>query len=114
MAIRFCRDSANFEDRRDKGGTVLCTENKKTCTYREEFEPKHMKRNWSRLCKQSSVECTSFEDINGIVLCSKNHTSGVAGNEFRSISEELKVPPKNNHLKTLLTFRTLNEHAGFS
>jgi hypothetical protein len=108
MAIRFCRDCANFEDRRDIDGTVLCAKNMESYVCCEEFEPRDGNTNANRLYNRFCVECANFEDINGIVLCAKNHTPGVACDGFDCRFEKLNVTRQNNHMKTALIAHILN------
>lgn len=102
MAIRSCRDCANFEDRRDIDGNVLCAKNMGPFVCCEEFEPKHESVNANRLYNRFCVECASFEDVNGIPVCAKNHTPGVACDGFKSRFQELDGIRQNNRMKTAL------------
>jgi len=102
MVIRFCRDCANFEDRRDVDGIVLCAKNLEPCACCEEFEPRDKRINANRLYNRFCFECANFEDVNGIPLCAKNHTPGGACDGFKSRFEELNVTRQNNHMKTAL------------
>ena len=102
MVIRFCRECANFEDRRDIDGIVLCAKNMGPYVCCEEFEPRDESINANRLYNRFCFECANFEDINGIPLCAKNHTPEVACDEFKSRIEKLKVARQNNHMKTAL------------
>lgn len=102
MVIRFCRDCANFEDRRDIDGTALCAKNMGPYVCCEEFEPKHKSINENRLYNQFCVECANFEDVNGFPICAKNHTPGVACDEFKGKIEKLNVTQQNNRMKTAL------------
>ena len=102
MIVKFCRDCANFEDRRDIDGTALCAKNMGPHVCCEEFEPMDENINANRLYDRFCTECANFEDINGIPLCAKNHTPGIACNEFKSRFEKLNVTRQNNHMKTAL------------
>lgn len=102
MAIRFCRDCANFEDRRDIDGITLCSKNMGPYVCCEEFEPRDKSTNAHRSYNRFCVECANFEDVNGIPLCGKNHTPGIACDEFESILEKSNLTRQNNHIKTAL------------
>jgi len=102
MAIRFCRDCANFEERRDIDGNVLCAKNLGPYICCEEFEPRDASINVNRLYNRFCVECANFEDVNGIPLCAKNHTPRVACDEFKSRFEKLNMTRQNNRMKTAL------------
>ena len=102
MATRFCRDCANFEDRRDIDCTALCAKNMGPYICCEEFEPKHESITENRLYNQFCVECANFEDIEGHSLCAKNHTPNVACDGFESRFEKLNVKQQNNRMKTAL------------
>ena len=112
MATRFCRDCANFEDRRDIDGYALCAKNSGPYVCCEEFEPKHESINANRLYNRFCVECDNFEDIDGVALCAKNHTPGVACDGFKSRFEKLEVVRQNNHMKTALIVCALNGGSG--
>jgi len=102
MVLRFCRDCANFEDRRDIDGVALCKMNIGPYVCCEEFEPRKESVSANRIYNRFCVECANFEEINGISLCGKNHTPGVACCEFESRFEKLNVTQKNNRMKTVL------------
>ena len=112
MATRFCRDCANFEDRRDIEGYALCAKNLGPYVCCEEFEPKHESINANRLYNRFCVECTNFEDVTSVPLCAKNHTPGIACDGFKSRFEKLNVTRQNNHMKTALIVCALNGGSG--
>lgn len=111
MAV-FCRDCANFEDRRDIDGFVLCAKNIGPHVCCQEFEPKDESTNENRLYNRFCVECTNFDNATGFPLCAKNHTPGVACDGFKSKIEELNVTRQNNHMKTALITYALNGGSG--
>jgi hypothetical protein len=102
MVIRFCRDCANFEDRRDIDGTVLCAKNQGPYVCCDEFEPKHESINANRVYNRFCIECANFEDVEGNSLCAKNHTPKIACDGFESRFEKLNVKQQNNRIKTAL------------
>jgi hypothetical protein len=102
MVIRFCRDCANFEDRRDIDGTVLCAKNQGPYVCCDEFEPKHKSINANRVYNRFCIECANFEDVEGNSLCAKNHTPKIACDGFESRFEKLNVKQQNNRIKTAL------------
>ncbi len=102
MVMRFCRDCANFEFRRDIDGVALCAKNRRPYVCCEEFSVAHESTNPDRLYNRFCAECANFEDFNGIALCTKNHTPGVACDEFKSRFEKLFVTRQKNHVKTAL------------
>jgi hypothetical protein len=100
--IRFCRDCANFEDRRDVDGTVLCANNLGPYVCCEEFEPRDAIINVNKLYNRFCVECANFEDVDGVPLCAKSHTPKIACDGFESRFEKLNVTRQNNRMKTAL------------
>jgi len=110
MIIRFCRDCANFEDRRDIDGVALCKMNIGPYVCCEEFEPGHEIINANGLYNRFCVECANFEDVNGTPLCAKNHTPKIACDAFQSRLEKLNVTRQNNHMKTALVVYAATHH----
>lgn len=102
MEIRFCKDCANFEDRRDMDGAALCKKNQGPYVCCEEFEPKDLSINEDRLYYRFCSECTNLEDVKGTAVCAKSHTTGVACEEFIDRFEKLNVARQNNHMRTAL------------
>ncbi len=102
MVTRFCRDCANFEERRDVDDTVLCRKNAGPYMCCENFEPKDKNINTRRLYHKSCAECINFEEINGLPICAKSRGPGVACQGFKSRFERLKATRHNNHVKTVL------------
>jgi len=111
MGIRFCRDCANFEERRDIDGAVLCKRNIGPYICCEDFEPVDESINSDRLFHRFCVECANFEDVNEIPVCAKNHVPGVACEEFKSRFEKLNITRQNNHMKTALVMQVTEEHS---
>jgi len=111
MPIKFCRDCANFEERRDVDGTVLCAKNVGPYVSCEEFEPRDEIINTKKFYNQFCVECVNFEDVNSIPLCAKNHTPGIACAQFRNRFEKLKATRQNNHMKAVLLIHAANEYS---
>ena len=110
MVIRFCRDCANFEDRRDIDGTVLCAKRLGPYVCCEDFEPKHESINANRVYNKFCVECANFEDIEGHSLCAKNHTPKIACDGFESRFEKLNVKRQNDRMKTALVAYAATYH----
>lgn len=110
MVIKFCRDCANFEDRRDIDGTTLCAKYIRPYVCCEEFEPRYESINANKLYDRFCVECINFENVNEIPLCAKNHTPGVACDEFKNKFEKLNVTRQNNHMKTVLVVYAATNH----
>ncbi len=111
MSTRFCRDCANYEERRDIDGVPLCSENIGPYVSCDEFEPHSEALNSSKLYNKFCIECASFDEVAGVPLCSRNRSPGVACHLFQSRFEELKVTRQNNHMKAVLLIRTSNNHA---
>lgn len=109
MEIRFCRDCANFEERRDIDGVALCAENIGPYICCEDFEKRDESINENRFYNRFCVECVNFEDVNGIAVCAKNHTPGIACQAFASRFEKLSVVRQNNHMKTALLIHAVEE-----
>jgi len=107
MVVRFCRDCANFEDRRDIDGIALCAKNIGPYLCCEEFESRDVSINENRLYYRFCSECTHFQDINGALLCAKNHSLEVACEEFVDRFEKLNVIRQNNHVKTALSVHAI-------
>ena len=103
--IRFCRDCANYEERRDIDGTALCKKQEPSIC-RDEFSGKeivHGERYYNRACP----ECKHFEVIKDTPLCTKNHEPGVACGEFFDRLEALKPIQQHNMMKTILLIHAL-------
>jgi len=111
MTIRFCRDCANFEERRDIDDVALCSRKIGPYVCCDEFEPRDENLNANNLYYRFCAECANFEDANGIPLCSKSHNPGVACEEFKSRFEKLNVTRQNSHMKTALVIHAVNEHS---
>ena len=102
MVMRFCRDCANFEDRRDIDDAALCAKNMGPYVCCEDFEPNHESVNTDRLYIRFCVECSNFEDVNGIPLCNENHIPSVACDEFKNRFEKFTGVQQNNRMKNVL------------
>jgi len=98
--IRSCRDCANFEDRRDIEGVVICALHHGPYACCEEFKPKDESKNANNLYNRFCVECANFEEVNGIPICAKIHTPGVACDGFKSRLKESNETQQNNLMKT--------------
>jgi len=108
MAMRFCRDCANFEDRRDIDSIALCAKNAGPYVCCEEFLPKNPSISENRLYYRFCSECVNFEDVDGTSVCAKNHTPGVACGSFIDRFEKLYVIRQNNHRKIALLAHAIN------
>lgn len=106
--IRSCRDCANFEDRRDIDRVAICALNNGPYVCCEEFEPIDKSKNADNLYNRFCVECANFEDVNGIPICAKVHTPGVACDGFKSRLEESKEIQQNNLMKTAILAYAVN------
>lgn len=111
MALRFCRDCTDFEDRRDIDGVALCARNTGPYVCCEEFEPRDEYVDEDRLCNRFCSECASFEEINGIAVCSKNHTPGVACEEFIDRFKELSLTRQNSHMQAALLAQAIKSRS---
>jgi len=110
MVIKFCRDCANFEDRRDIDGTTLCAKYIGPYVCCEEFEPKHESINANRLYNRFCAECSNFEDVNGIPLCAKVHNPRVACDGFQNRLEKSNGTKQNNLAKNAILTYTLTHY----
>lgn len=106
MIATFCRDCANFEERRDIGGFIFCAKNTEPHASRPEFEPKLESANQNRLYNRFCVECNKLDNETGFPLCVKIHTPRVAFDGFKNKIEEPNMTRQSNHMKT-----SLNTHA---
>ncbi len=111
MSVKYCRDCANFEERRDVDGVALCAMNVGPHVSCDDFEPRDERLNTNKYYNRFCVECTNFEDVNGISLCAKNHTPEIACEQFRNRYEKLKATRQNNHMKTVLLIHAANRHS---
>jgi len=106
--IRFCRDCANFEDRRDIDDATLCKKNRGPYTCCEDFKLRDESMNEDRLYNRFCSECANFEDVNGTPVCARNHVPGVACEEFLERLEKLNGIRQNNLMKTALLVNVIN------
>jgi hypothetical protein len=106
MMIRFCKDCANFEDRRDIEGVCVCTKNHEPHICCEQFDPKESVKGY-RLYNMFFSQCISFEDINDTPIC-KNNYPGIACDEFVERIRELQGTNQKNLMKTTLLVYALN------
>jgi len=109
--IRFCRDCANFEDRRDIDGVALCKRNHGPYVCCEEFEPRDENINGDRLYNKFCLECANFQEIDDTPICAKNHTPGVSCEEFIDRFEVLNAIRQSNNMKTVLIAHAVNNHS---
>ena len=109
--IRFCKDYANLEDRRDIDGVALCKRNEGPYICCEEFEPRDGSVNEDRLYNRFCSECTNFQEIDGTPICAKNHIPGVACEEFLDGIQMLNTTRQSNNMKTALMVHVLNSHS---
>ena len=100
--IRSCRDCANFEDRRDIDKVTICALHNGPYVCCEEFKPRDESKNPENLFNRFCVECANFEEVNGIPICEKLHSPGVACDGFKSKLEETKKTQQNNLVKTAI------------
>lgn len=105
--LRFCKDCANFEDRRDIDEATLCGKVQGPYVCCEEFEPRDESINENRLYHRFCSGCTNFEDIDGTPICAKNHTPGVACEEFVERLEKLNGIRQSNLMKTTLLMHAI-------
>jgi hypothetical protein len=68
----------------------------------EEFKPRDESKNPDNLYNRFCVECANFEEVNGIPICAKHHSPGVACDGFKSRLEESKNTQQNNLIKTAI------------
>lgn len=110
MTVRFCRDCANFEDRRDIDGVALCTQLYGPFTCCEEFELKDKSLSENRTYNKFCAECVNFQEIDGIPVCAKGHNPGIACESFVERFEKLKAIEQNNQAKTALLVYTITDN----
>ena len=106
MGIRFCKDCANFEERRDIDGVTMCKKNHGPYVCCEDFAFTAENKNENRLNYRFCSECLNFEEIDGLPMCAK-HTPGVACEDFIERLEELNPIRQNNLIKTAFLAHTL-------
>ena len=109
VAIRFCRDCVNYEERRDIDGTALCRKKTGPNVCCEDFEPRDVNLNSNRLYHRFCAECINLEDVEGIPTCGRNHTPGVACEGFTSRLRKLDVTRQNNLMKTALIINAVKK-----
>ncbi|MCX8170895.1 MAG: hypothetical protein N3E47_02825 [Candidatus Bathyarchaeota archaeon] len=102
MSIRLCRDCANFEERRDIDGAVLCMKNHNPKIWCEDFEPKDGGVNKRRLYMMSCPECVNFEDNDGYPICARGHKPGVACEDFMDRFRKMNRVRQNNQIRAVL------------
>lgn len=90
MTVRFCRNCANFEDRRDIDGVALCPQLYGPFTCCEEFELKDKGLSESRMYNRFRAECVNFQKIEGIPVCAKGHNPRIACESSVERFEKLK------------------------
>ncbi|MEM2146224.1 MAG: hypothetical protein QW279_12735 [Candidatus Jordarchaeaceae archaeon] len=101
MNVRSCRDCENYEERRDIDGTSLCAKNIGPFVCCEEFEPRKGILNQEKFYNRFCIECLNFDEVNGINLCKKNHTSGKGCDLFRNRITKLNAVRQNNQIKSV-------------
>jgi len=111
MTPAFCRDCANFEDRRDIDGAALCKKNQGPYICCEDFESVDEDICEDRLYYRFCRHCTNFEEVNDTPSCSENHTPGVACEEFTDRFEKLNLSRQNSHMKTALLAYAIKNHS---
>lgn len=102
MSIRFCRDCANFEERRDINGVVLCMKNHNLKIWCEDFKPRDSGVNKRRLYLMSCPECVNFEDIDRNPICARGHKPGVACEDFIDRFRKMERIRQNNQIRAAL------------
>jgi len=112
--VEFCRDCANFEDRRDIDGVALCRKSRGPYVCCEEFELRDNDVNENRLYHRFCLECANFENVNGTSVCAKNHNPGVACEEFTERLEKLNGIRQNNLVKTAVLAHTITSPSNTS
>ncbi len=110
MTLRFCRDCANFEDRRDIDGIVLCAQLYGPFTCCEEFELKDKSLSGKRMYNRFCAECVNFQEIGRIPVCAKGNSPGIACESLVERFKKLKVVKQNNQAKTALLIYTLTDN----
>jgi hypothetical protein len=109
MIARSCRDCANFEERRDIDGAVLCAQNIGPFVSCEEFEPRDKTLNVNKCYNRFCIECVNYEETNEISVCKKNHNPGVACDMFKDRFEKLEITRQNNHMKAVLLVQAVSK-----
>lgn len=109
--IRFCRDCANFEDRRDIDDIALCKRNQGPNACCEEFEPRDEGVNKDRLYNKFCSECANFQEIDGTPICAKNHTPGVACEEYVDRFDVLNATRQSNNMKIALMAHAIKSYS---
>ena len=87
-----CRDCVNFEDRRCIDKVAFCAMlhgPSSVCCL--EFEPRNMEIQVNNFNNKFCVDCTHYEDILGISICSRAHRPGIACPAFRRKSEAIEI-----------------------
>ena len=101
MAVRSCRDCANYEERRDIDGTSLCARRSGPYVCCEEFRLKDVTLDGGKFFNRFCVECANFEFIAKVGSCSKKHTPGIGCDLFRRKMDKLDTPLKDNKPKPI-------------
>jgi len=86
-----CRDCVNFEDRRCIDKVALCAMHYGPSVCCAEFKPRDGKIDENNFYRRFCVDCAHFEDILGIVICTRAHRPGIACPAFRSKSEAMEI-----------------------
>lgn len=110
MTLRFCRECANFEDRRDIDGVALCAQLYGPFTCCEEFELRDKNLSENKLYNRFCGSCVNFQEIDGIPVCAKGHNPGIACESFVERFKKLKAVKQNNQVKTALLIYTLADN----
>lgn len=107
MTVKFCRDCANFEDRRDIDGVALCAQLYGPFICCEEFELTDKTLSENRMYNRFCAECVNFQEIDGIHVCVKGHNPGIACESFVERFKKLKEIKQNNQAKTAILICTI-------
>jgi len=108
VVIRFCRDCANFEERRDIDGTILCMKNHTPKVFARTLSLRDGVLNKRRLYLMSCPECVHFEDTDGNPMYARGHRPGVACEEFSDRFRKLNAIRQINQIKIMLLFNEQN------
>jgi hypothetical protein len=91
MDVRFCRNCANFEDRRDIDRVALCALHHGPSVCCQEFTPRDENVSSNQLYDRFCLNCANFEEIDGIPVCARHHRPGIACGGFTRKTETIEI-----------------------
>ncbi len=96
MEIKFCRDCANFEERRDIDNAVLCKNHQGPYVNCRDFKPLDKNLNEEKMDNLFCLNCKNFQEIYEFTVCARNHIPGIACPRFTDKSEKSNVVKLND------------------